>query len=336
MTTANRPLRLGILGTARIAPWAAVNPAKAVAGVEVTAIAARDEARARAFAAKHDLPKAYGAYDALLDDQEIDAVYIPLPNSMHAAWTIRALDAGKHVLCEKPLAANAQEAREMNAAAVRTGLVLAEAFHYRYHPLAQRARALLQGGAIGPVQHVDVQFCTPSIRPNNIRFDYELAGGVTMDLGCYAVDMIRFLSGEEPTVTRAAAKEASPQVDRTMDADFSLPSGATAHMFCSMFSPCLFRTKVYIRGTTGALHVANMMLPHLIYHRLRLESADGVRTEKFAKTPTYEYQLQAFVDAVRGGAAISADGQEGVRNMEVIDAIYRAAGLAMRGIAGAA
>lgn len=324
------PLRLGILGTARIAPWGAINPARNNPAVTVTAVAARELVRAREFAARHAIPKAYGDYAELLADGEVDAVYIPLPNNLHAQWSIRALEAGKHVLCEKPLAANAEEAESMVATAERTGRVLAEAFHYRYHPLAQRVRDLVQEGAIGTLEHADIQFCTPSIRPNNIRFSYELAGGVTMDMGCYAVDMLRFLTGEEPTVIQAEAKLLSPQVDRTMDARFAFPSGATGHTYCSMLGTCLFRSRVRLRGSAGELSVFNLMLPHLLYHRLRIKDEAGVRTEKFPKIPTYDYQMQAFVEAVRDSAPLSADGSEGVKNMRVIDAIYRAAGLAVR------
>lgn len=331
MGSPSTPLRLGILGAARIAPWAAVHPAKTNPDVNVTVVAARDLARAQAFAAKHAIPAAYGGYAELIADPAIDALYIPLPNSLHAEWSLRGLRAGKHVLCEKPMASNAAEAAEMARVAAESGLVLAEAFHYRYHPLAQRARELVQSGAVGAVRHIDVQFCTPSIRPNNIRFDYGLSGGATMDLGCYAVDMIRFLSGLEPTVTAARAKLSAPQVDRSMDADFALGEGATAHLFCSMRSRCLLRTRVHVRGDAGELRVTNMMLPQLLYHRLTLKTAEGVRSEKFTKRPTYEFQMRAFVDAVRGRAPISSDGEEGVKNMQVIDAIYTAAGLTPRG-----
>ncbi len=335
MTLPDRPIRLGILGTARIAPWAAVNPARTNPDVTVTAIAARELARAEEFAEKHDIPTAYGNYDALIADPEIDALYVPLPNSLHALWSIRALEAGKHVLCEKPLAANAEEAAAMVDAAASDGCVLAEAFHYRYHPLARRAQEIVQSGVLGALRSIDVQFCTPSVRPNNIRFDYALGGGVTMDLGCYAIDMIRFLTGEEPTVTQATAQLSAPQVDRTMDANFALADGATAHMFCSMLSTCLFRTSVRVEGATGTLSVANMMLPQLLYHRLRLKTADGVKTEKFEKTPTYDYQMRAFVAAVRGQTPFPSDGREGIRNMQVIDAVYRAAGLHPRGLSPA-
>ncbi|MDP6243823.1 MAG: Gfo/Idh/MocA family oxidoreductase, partial [Myxococcota bacterium] len=139
------PLRIGTLGAARITPPALVRPARELAGAEVVAVAARDPERARAFAAKHGIPRVHASYDALLADPEIEAIYNPLPNGLHCEWTLRALDAGKHVLCEKPLASNEQEATRMADAADRTGLVVAEAFHWRYHPLALPTLALLVG-----------------------------------------------------------------------------------------------------------------------------------------------------------------------------------------------
>ena len=145
----NPPLRFGILGAARIAPMALVRPAREGTGVEVVAVAARDERRARAFARRHRIPRTHGSYAALLADPEVDAVYVPLPNSLHAEWTIRALEAGKHVLCEKPLASNAAEAALVIEAAQRSGRLLIEAFHWRHHPLAARMREIVTSGELG-------------------------------------------------------------------------------------------------------------------------------------------------------------------------------------------
>ncbi|MCB9162050.1 MAG: Gfo/Idh/MocA family oxidoreductase [Caldilineaceae bacterium] len=325
------PLRMGILGAAVIAPFALVNPARTMDDVAVTAIAARDPARAQTFAAKHGIPTVHAGYDALLADPEIDAVYVPLPNNLHAAWSIKALEAGKHVLCEKPMAANGDEARAMARAADATGLALIEAFHYRYHPLAVRAREIVRSGELGAVQHIDAEFCTPSVRPHNIRFRYDLAGGATMDLGCYAIDMIRFLSGEELTVVDAQAKTASPQIDRAMRARFTLTSGATAAMLVSMRSSCVLRALIRVVGERGTMTVINMLLPHFLYHRLAVKTPDGSYAETFPKTSTYTYQLRAFVEHLRGGVPMSSTVGEGVKNMAVIDAVYTAAGLQPRG-----
>src|SRR5881296_1757159 len=155
------PLRFGILGAARIAPMALVKPARRVPEATVLAVAARDPERARRFAARHGIPRVHQSYDALLADPEIDAVYNPLPNALHAPWTIRALAAGKHVLCEKPFAASVAEARSMAEAATRAGRVLMEAFHYRYHPLFARLRAIIGLGELGTVRHLEAHFCIP-------------------------------------------------------------------------------------------------------------------------------------------------------------------------------
>lgn len=329
--TQSTPLRVGILGAAVIAPFALVNPARAMPDVEATAIAARDPVRAEKFAAKHQIPMVHATYADLLADPAIDAVYVPLPNNLHAEWSVKALEAGKHVLCEKPMASNVDEARAMAAAAASTGLTLVEAFHYRYHPLAIRARGIVQSGELGAVQHIDAEFCSPSVRPNNIRFRYDLAGGATMDLGCYAIDMIRFLSGREPTVVDAQAKTASPQIDRAMRARFTLGGEATAAMLVSMRSTCVLRALIRVVGTKGTMTVINMLLPHFLYNRLTVKTPDGSYRETFPKTSTYTYQLRAFADHLRGGPAMSSTVDEGVRNMAVIDDVYTAAGLQRRG-----
>jgi len=173
-------LRIGILGAARIAPMALVRPARSVPEAAVLAVAARDETRARRFAARHGIPRVHRGYAELLADPEIDAVYNPLPNSLHCEWSIRALEAGKHVLCEKPLASNADEARRMTEAASRAGRVLVEAFHWRYHPLAERMKAIVESGELGRVRHVEASCCFPLLLPGDIRYRLDLAGGALL------------------------------------------------------------------------------------------------------------------------------------------------------------
>src|SRR4051812_2059554 len=184
-------VRIGTLGAARIAPSALIRPARTVAGAEVVAVAARDRAKAEAFATKHQIGMVHDSYDALIDDPEIDAIYNPLPNGLHAEWTQRALKAGKHVLCEKPFTANAAEAEEVASVAAETGLVVMEAFHYRYHPVAQRMQEIAQDGTLGPLVHVETAMCIPLPMRKDIRYHYELGGGAVMDVGCYALHMNR-------------------------------------------------------------------------------------------------------------------------------------------------
>jgi predicted dehydrogenase len=329
----HRPIRIGILGAAAIVPSALTGPARSVPEVEIVAIAARDPRRAQAFAARHRIAHALASYAAVLADPEIDAVYNPLPNSLHAEWTIRALQAGKHVLCEKPFASNAEEAQEMADAAAKTGRVLSEGFAYRYHPLAARMKEILARGEIGALRHIDARFCFLLPAPGNIRFRYELSGGALMDSGCYPVSLIRFLAGAEPAVTSARARLLRPQVDYRMEADLGFPDGRSAHLLCDMLSPRLFQSSLRVRGEAGELRVFNPFHPHW-FHRLQVRGRDGSRGEHVAGGNIYAAQLRAFAQAIRGEGGLSTGPEDALGNMRVIDAIYRRAGLNPRGPQG--
>src|SRR5262245_46916122 len=183
------PVRLGVLGAARITHQAVVKPARTSADLELVSVAARDRSRADTYAKKHGIPRVFDTYADLLADPDIDAIYNPLPNGLHAEWTIAALEAGKHVLCEKPFTSNATEAEQVAAVADRTGLVVMEAFHYRYHPLAHRMRALVEDGELGTLEHVEAALCFPLPKFSDIRYQYDLGGGATMDVGTYTVHL---------------------------------------------------------------------------------------------------------------------------------------------------
>jgi predicted dehydrogenase len=323
-------LRIGVLGAARIVPGALIRPAREVPEASVVAIAARDRERAKQFASKHGIAKVAADYSAIIDDPDVDAIYNPLPNGLHAQWTMAALEAGKHVLCEKPFTANATEAEVVAALAERTGLVVMEAFHYRYHPLAERMRAIVVGGELGVLRHVEAAFCFPLPKFSDIRYRYELAGGAMMDAGCYAVHMARLLGGEEPAVVSARAKLHSPQVDRAMTVELSFPSGHTGRTTCSMWSSDILRLRAKARGDGGRLEVFNPLAPQT-WHRLKLATETGKRVEHLVRRPTYTYQLEAFCAAVLRGKPIYIPPADSVANMRVIDAAYLAAGLKPRG-----
>jgi len=324
------PIRIGVLGAAAIVPMALTKPALAVPEVQITAIAARDPKRAQGFARKHHIPRVHETYTDLLADPEIDAIYNPLPNSLHAEWTIRALRAGKHVLCEKPFASNAQEAEEMARAAVETGLVLSEAFAYRYHPLTAHVKEIISSGEIGNITHIEAQFCFFLPATNNIRFKYELAGGALMDCGCYPVSLIRHLAEAEPSVVRAEARLFAPQVDHKMTVDLSFADGRTAHLVCDMRSPRLFRSLLKIQGDAGRLQVINPYHPHW-FHRLTVQSAAGTRRKHVRGENAYTLQLRAFARAIDGKMRLNTDPADAVGNMRLIDAIYEKANLKLRG-----
>jgi predicted dehydrogenase len=327
-------LRFGILGAARIAPMALVRPASRVPGAVVTAVAARDPHRAAAFAAKHGITRVHTSYDALIDDPEIDVVYNPLPNGLHAQWTLRALAAGKHVLCEKPFTANEAEAVTVADAAERSGLVVMEAFHYRYHALAERMRTIAHDGTIGDVRSVRTWLCFPLPKFSDIRFSYPLGGGASMDC-CYPVHALRLLGPGEPEVVSAQAKvlrsaKAGGPIDRAMTAHYRFPGGATGRTEASMWSHRLLRISAHVDGTRGRLRVLNFVAPQ-IYNRLAL-TVDGKTTRERVKgEPSYDAQLRAFVAAVRDGAPFPTTPRDAVVTMRLIDDIYRAAGLPPRG-----
>jgi predicted dehydrogenase len=204
-----------------------------------------------------------------------------------------------------------------------------EAFHYRYHPLAQRARAIVDAGEIGRVRRVETWLCFPLPRFSDIRYDHALAGGALMDAGCYAVNMARYLGGEEPEVLSATAKLRTPDVDRAMRAELRFPSGHTGAVHCSMWSSTLLRIFARVVGDDGELAVTNPVMPQL-WHKLVVTRGGERRVERLSKRPTYEFQLQAFCDAVLRGAPTLTPPSEAVANMRVIDAIYRAAGMQPR------
>ena len=330
-------LRIGTLGAARITPAALIKPARQVPGVTVTAVAARDQQRARRFADKHRIRMVHSCYEALIDDPAVDAIYNPLPNSLHAQWTLRAIEAGKHVLCEKPFTANTTEAAAVAAAAKASGLVVMEAFHYRYHPLAQRMQEVVLGpaadageGELGPLRYLEASLCFPLPRFSDIRYSYDLAGGATMDAGCYAINWLRMLGPGEPEVVAAGAKLQSPNVDRAMSASFRFAGGVLGRMTASMWSAQLLRLDAKAVGDRGVMRVFNWGSPQP-YNRLTV-TADGYsRRERVSGESSYTYQLRAFAAAVLHGEPVLTTPEDAVANMTVIDSVYQAAGLPVRG-----
>lgn len=324
------PIRIGVLGAAAIVPMALTNPARSVPEIQVVAIAARDPKRAQSFARRHHIPNVHQTYNDLLADPNIDAIYNPLPNNLHAEWTIRALKAGKHVLCEKPIASNTGEAEEMAKTARQTGLVLSEAFAYRYYPLTARVKEVIRNGDLGKISHIDAKFCFLLPSTNNIRFKYELAGGALMDCGCYPVSLIRYLAEAEPTIDHAEASLFAPQVDHKMTAELSFADGRTAHLECDMLSPKLFRSVLRVKGDTGRLSVISPFQPHW-FNWLTVHGNKGTYRKMVRGENSYALQLRAFVSAIRGELKLNTDPSDAIGNMRVIDAIYEKAGLKKRG-----
>jgi predicted dehydrogenase len=329
---------MGTLGTSRITEAALLEPATNVHDVTVTAVAARDKSRAEAFALGHAIPAAYGSYDELLADPDIDAVYNPLPNSQHGPWTLKAIAAGKHVLCEKPFASNAEQAEQVVAAASAAGLVVMEAMHYRYHPLIQRLRELVT--ELGPVQHLQCWTSFVITDPDDIRYDYDLAGGALMDGGCYAVDCLRLLGGGEPSVSGALADpwpssrgesgDSGKVADRATAVRLAFPGGATGWFESAFTRDGEFRADVHVSCRDGQVWMQNFILAHL--GRLVATRKGSVIADEHATgdATSYAYQLRAFAAAIAAGGPVPTSAAQAVATMRVIDDAYRAAGLALR------
>ena len=323
-------VRIGVLGAASIAEAALVRPARDVAEVAVTAIAARDPDRAAAYARRHGIPAHLPDYDALLADPDIDAVYLPLPNGLHAPWTLRAIAAGKHVLCEKPFTANAGEARAVAQAAAAAGVVVMEAFHYRYHPLAAHMADVVASGQLGTIREVSTSVCFPLPKFRDIRYRYDLGGGAMMDAGCYALHCLRLLGPGLPEVVAARARLRSPDVDRAMSARLRFPDGAVGRVRASMWSGRILDISARVTGDRGQMRVLNFVAPHL-YNRLTVTTGGSSRRLRVRGEPTYTCQLRAFAGAVLRGEPYPTTPEDAVVTMGLIDDAYRAAGLTPRG-----
>lgn len=326
----NQPLRIGVMGAARIASAALLQPAQLQSAAAVVAIAARDRARAAEMAGRWSIPHVHADYESLVTDSTIDAIYIALPNSLHAEWTLRAMAEGKHVLCEKPFAMNASEAARVADAASAAGVVAMEAFHSLYHPLAQAMRDIVDGGSLGTITHISATFWGRDRPVGDIRRNYELGGGSMMDLGCYCVRFLRWLRPGEPSVTAAQAALWSPTVDQMMKAELLWPDGCRGTVTCGFRRWRIPMARLHVRGTQGEMIVLNPVMPQ-VAHLLVVRRGARVSARRVPGRSTYSHQLEAFTNAVRTGRKVASDARDAVDNMRVIDAIYQRAGLPVRG-----
>jgi xylose dehydrogenase (NAD/NADP) len=319
-----KKIRLGVLSTANIGRAAVIPAIQAARNGEVVAVASRDLEKAKEFAGRLGIPHAYGSYMALLEAEDIDAIYIPLPNSLHREWTIRAAQAGKHILCEKPLALNADECLEMDAAARQHGVILMEAFMYRFHPRTQKALGMARAGAIGELRMIHSAFTFRLTRPDNIRWNAELGGGSLMDVGCYCVNISRSAAGKEPEVVQAVARWSSSGVDEQMAGTLQFAGGLLAQFDSAL---TMERREAYeLIGTDGFLAVETAFLPG--EGPVAIEEVHGRRQrEKYMVDGADEYQLMVehFADCVLQGQTPRYTPSEAAANMRVIRALYRSA-----------
>ncbi len=324
-------LRIGLLGAAKIAPPAIIGPADDRAEVEITALACRDAARGRAFADEHGIASVETDYEALARRDDVDLIYNALPPVRHADLTIAALEASKPVLCEKPFAMNAGEARSMTDAATRTGLPLIEAFHYRFHPAFGHVVELVESGVIGTISSMDAAFNVAiPYREGELRHTAPLGGGALMDLGCYPIHWVRTVAGGEPIIRTATARQDRPGIDTVMSAKLEFPGGVPANISCSMAEDADFSAHLTLTGTDGTLSILNPLAPHH-GHKISITRNGETETLKVEGATTYHHQLDHVTDVLAGRAQQITGGEDAVANMTAIDAIYMAAGMAPRG-----
>jgi xylose dehydrogenase (NAD/NADP) len=315
-------IRLGVLSTARINQLTLAG-ARASEHVKVVAIASRDLARAQHYAAEHEIERAYGSYAELLGDAELEAVYIPLPNALHVQWSERALEAGKHVLCEKPLARSRQEAERAFDTADRAGRILAEAFMYRHHPQTMQIKSLLQAGAVGPLRLIRASQSFPINGADDVRLFRELEGGALMDVGCYCVHFARFVAGEPERVYGEQRLNADG-VDLLFSGTMRFAGDIVAQFDSGIDVPQ--RDFLELVGSDGTIEVHDPWMsgeghkPAILIHR------DG-DTERLTTDPVdaFALELEDFAAAIRGERAPLCGRDDATAQAAAIEALYASA-----------
>jgi D-xylose 1-dehydrogenase (NADP+, D-xylono-1,5-lactone-forming) len=318
-----RKLRWGVVGCAGIAVNSVIPGIQLSDTGEVTAIASRGIAKAEETAAKLGIAKAYGSYEEIIADQEIDAIYIPLPNHLHMEWSIRAMEAGKHVLCEKPIALNAEQAQRMADAAAKHGVHLAEAFMYRNHPRYDEIKAIIDAGEIGELRGIHGAFTFNNAGDSaNVRYRKEWGGGSLYDVGCYPISAARMILGAEPEAATVHAL-ISPQhdnVDMMASGILEFPNNVALTFDCGMWAA--FRNTLEILGTDGRIEVPAAFIGDATFY---VHNRDGKREVTQPSLNQYALQADTFARNVWGEEAVRYAPSDAVANMKVIDACLESA-----------
>jgi len=325
--TIDPPLRWGILSTARIAAQHIVPALNATAGHEVVAIGSRDGQRAAAWAADHGIATSYGSYDELLADPNVEAVYNPLPNHLHIDWSIAALEAGKHVLCEKPLGLDTTDAQRLvEAAANHPELVVMEAFMYRFHPQWIAARELVGDGRIGDVRTIQTLFSYFNDDPDNVRNIASIGGGALLDIGCYPISQARFIFGDEPTrVLGLIERDPNFGTDRLASCILDFGNGRSATFTVSTQSHRFQQAQIL--GRTGRIEIdipVNTPKDRACEVTVDTE-VDGIEVLSFGPADQYAAQADEFAAAIRSGGQAPTPLSDAIANMAVIDAAFASA-----------
>ena len=324
-----KKVRWGVLGVARIAVRKVIPGMQKGEWSEIAAIASRERRKAEEAARALGIPKAYGSYEELLADAEIEAIYNPLPNYLHVPWSLKAAEAGKHVLCEKPLSLTVAEARSLLAARDRTGLKIGEAFMVRTHPQWQRTRELIASGRIGQLRSVLGFFSYFNRDPENIRSRPEWGGGGLLDIGCYPIFTSRFIFGEEPLrVLGLIERDPEMKIDRLTSAILEFPSGQSVFTCATQL---VHYQRMHFLGTLGRIEIEiPFNAPNDRPCRIFIDDGrdvigSGITTETISACDQYTIQGDLFSRAVREGGEVPVPLEDSIRNMAVIEAIFRSA-----------
>ncbi len=320
VTDTATPFRWGILGVARI-NRSLVGPL-AANGHELLAVASRSVERARTYAEAQGIPRAYGSYEELLEDADIDAVYIPLPHSLHVEWAVKAAEAKKHVLVEKPIALDGAGVRTLQSAARAHDVVITEAFMYRHHPLVARARELAHDGTIGRLQGVRGTFSFVLDRPSDTRFDPEYGGGSLWDVGCYPVSFARTIVGQRPVSVQAMANWSPARIDLSFFGQILFPDDIVAHVHSSFESP--FKTEMEIIGSEGRLLIRHPFKPETV-ETIEVMKGDQTYTVTVDGPPLYQGEVDDVREAARTGRPPLVTLEDSLDNVETLTALLRAA-----------
>lgn len=317
-------LRIGILGAARVATYAMIDAARDIEGAKVQAVAARDPARAGAYAVEHAIPSVYADYQSLIEAEDVDAVYVALPPNLHARWSIAAVEAGKPVLCEKPFALTVDDVEAMLAAEARTGQMIMEAQHSHYHPLSARMREVVQSGMLGAVRRFSASFDAPLNLPeDDLRMIGDVGGGALWDLGVYPAYWIRSAFAEEPVVVSAVQQLNAQGADLRTSAQLQLPCGGVGTLTCDMEADA-FGVWLKVEGSHGSMEVLNPLSPQR-GHALHLQLGDKNTNEQFTSKSSYAFQLEAFRDAVLHGTAVPTRAMDSLNTIRLLAAIRECA-----------
>lgn len=315
-------LRIGLIGASRIAGPAVIEPARLLDGVEVVAVAARDPVRAADFARRHAIPRVHVSYGELLDDPDIDLVYIGTPPHNHMSLALTAIAAGKPALVEKPFAMNAAEARAVHQRSVGAGVPVFEAMHSLHHPLFARIAALIASGVLGSLIHLEAEFRIPHVPDDDpFRWSATHGGGALMDLGVYPLAWCRYLAGDRFTADHAHA-EFRRGVDAALTARLQFRNGPSASIAASFVSD-VYRARLAVTGTLGAIEATNPVAPHT-GHKLSIRTPERTWTETVDGPSTYLAQLTAVIDAIAGRAAFPLPDDDFVQSMVAIDSVRSA------------